>query len=87
MKEETLLHLISHEEIRGDNKRDKNEARKIFSEKDNVYQPKKILPLNHNTAKDVSISKYTEVNKTCLEEDKLNYLREILPCNLIENET
>ena len=34
-----------------------------------------------------TIINYTEVNKTDLEEDKSNHLREVLSCNVIDNET
>ena len=34
-----------------------------------------------------TIIKYTEVNKTDLEEDKSNHLREVTSCNVIDNET
>ena len=33
------------------------------------------------------IINFTEVNKTDLEEDKSNHLREVLSCNVIDNET
>ena len=87
MKEENFLHLSNHEDIKEDNKRDNIEGRSFNSEKDIVYQSKEILQQNDKATKEEHISNYTEVNKTGLEEDKSNHLREIIYCNVIDNET
>ena len=66
---------------------DDNQTFEFIGDVQSLEQNNLISEETHEATKEEPINNYIEVNKTNLEEDKSNHLREVISCNVIDNET